>query len=306
MKPALPLALVTLLGVASWPARAADSEAPVAFHFQRHDGLHEVETLVVTREKDMGSHGRVIDRQETRTALSWRREKGGWAITGRLLSASFTRNGQAIPDPMLEATRHLTLVYHVGLDGGLERIDGLGGVRDTLASHFPPEVVAALAPLLSPEAILAREAAEWNGRYRYFDGATLQVGETIEDESPFVLPNGDTLTFRSVTRVAGREPCAPETCVRIRIDYDSDARALERLTTETASTIVRAFGADSLAPSASGARVSGSVSRLLHPGTLHVRSEKATRVMRMTVRVPGYDPVAAVVTETRERSYAPK
>jgi hypothetical protein len=297
------LALLALgWAIAAAPALAAGET--VHFHFARPDGDREVETLVMTREKDLGALGKVVDRQETRTSLSYRREKGGYAITARVLSTKTTRDGQAMSDPMSEALRHLTLVYHVGPEARLTRIDGLGGVLDTLKAHFPPELVKSLEPMVTPRVLFAREAAEWTGRYQFFVERTFEIGQRIVDESPFVLPNGDTLSYRTVTTIAGREPCGGDSCVRVETEYDSKAGALDRFTTEAAGQMTRATQ-DSTAVSTSGSRVSGTLSRLVAPRTLRIHSEKATRITHMTITVAGHDPVAMVMTETRERSYAP-
>lgn len=157
----------------------------------------------------------------------------------------------------------------------------------------------ALAPVMSPEAIQAREAAEWNGRYHYYDDAILAVGDRIEDQVPFTLPTGDTLSYRMVTMIAGRDSCAGETCARIQVAYDSDLGAANKLVSEMSSKLFHALDADSIAPSSSGTRVSGTCDRLVHPGTLQIHSETAKRVMWMTIRMAGHDPVDAVMTETR-------
>jgi hypothetical protein len=287
------------------PLLAAPGGADSTFHFRYapRDGFHEISTLAVTSEKDLGALGRVSDRRVYRTAWDYRREANGFTVTARTISAEATRNGKPYPDAMLDVMRRIPLVYHVGPDGGLRSIDGLAGVIDTLKHHHPPEVVKALAPVLSHEAVFAREAAEWNGRYQDYHDAVLAVGDRIETRVPFTLPSGDTLSYRMIISIAGRESCASGTCARIQVVYDSDLAAVDRMLTQMSGDLFHALG-DSLGPSSSGTRISGTISRLVDPSTLRICGETSKRVLGMTIRVPGHDPVQGVMTETRVYTFS--
>src|SRR5262245_66470994 len=108
------LALATRAEAASEAAQ--DTEV---FHYRPANGAREVETRVAIRDADFGPYGKRLDRQETRTAFSYRKEKSGWAVTTKMLSSSFVRDGQRITDPMSEAVLGRTLVYPVRPDGSL-------------------------------------------------------------------------------------------------------------------------------------------------------------------------------------------
>jgi hypothetical protein len=297
------LLLAPLLAPMPAGAAPATSDSLIEFRYAPPHGHREIVTVETTTEKDLGALGRIVDRRTTRTSLEYRRVASGYTVTARTLSADMTRDGKPRADPILDVMRRLELVYNVGLDGGLRRIDGLAGLMDTLARSQPPEVAKALAPLLSPDAVFAREAAEWNGRYQDFADAALHTGDRIEAPVPFSLPNGDTLTYHMVISIAGREPCGAARCARIEIAYDSNLDAVHGMIDQVTGRIIRAAGADSLGLSSSGGRVTGTVSRLVDPATLLIRSEVTKRVMRMTVRAAGQEPVPVVMTETRTYTY---
>jgi hypothetical protein len=254
----------------------------ISFRFAPPDGTHFVQSMVTTREKSFEGIGRQVDRLESETEISLRRSGEGYVMTAKPISLKMTTDGRPAPDPVSEMLRGVVLTYRIDRDGQIQGIDGYGGLVERARQSFPPQVAEALAPLLSEQALVARETAEWNGRIGDFAGNDFAIGDSVDAEVPFTLPNGDALVYLMRISFPRLEDCAAGSCVRVEQRYDSD----------------------SLAATASGSRISGSASRLIDPRTMLIYGEVVTRTISMTMDVPGQGPVPTTLKEERSYSFA--
>jgi hypothetical protein len=276
----------------------------ISFRFAPPDGTHFVQSMVTTREKSFEGIGRQVDRLESETEISLRRSGEGYVMTAKPISLKMTTDGRPAPDPVSEMLRGVVLTYRIDRDGQIQGIDGYGGLVERARQSFPPQVAEALAPLLSEQALVARETAEWNGRIGDFAGNDFAIGDSVDAEVPFTLPNGDALVYLMRISFPRLEDCAAGSCVRVEQRYDSEADAVGKAVSETAADLASKTGADSLAATASGSRISGSASRLIDPRTMLIYGEVVTRTISMTMDVPGQGPVPTTLKEERSYSFA--
>ena len=286
IRPERRAALAPLLVCAGLALAAGGDAERVSFRFAPPDGTDCTQTLSVTRTKVFAGLGRQSDRWESVTRLVFERSGDGYTVTATPLSLEMSRDGQSVQDPVRDLLQDIVIRYRIGSDGRIRSVEGFEGLREKIQAAFPPELAVTLAPLLSEEALVARERAEWDARIGDFAGREFALGESFESELPFTLPNGESLVQTTRTSVPGLEPCAAGSCARVSVRYDSDAAGLA--------------GEAAGAPGA-GSRVSGTATRLVDPATLLIQSETGSQTIEMTVEVPGQGPVPATLTE--ERSY---
>lgn len=289
-----------LAAIAAGPAPAADGAATFTFSFAPPEGTEFVETLATERERAIAGLGRHVDRAETRSVHSVRREGEDYLLVSTLVASRLSRDDQAQSDVASRLLENVAITYRIGADGQIREIRGFDALMRKVEALLPAEVAAALAPALSEKALVARETAQWNGRIGFFAGLSLQLGQTLEGGSHYTLASGESLAYTVRTRLAALEPCPPGQCLRIEVRYDSDAAALDRPAAEVAGELSAAI--DAAEPVA--ARISGSASRLMDPRTMLVYAESSSRAIAMHVAVPGRGRVAAIQTETRRHSFA--
>lgn len=294
-----------LLACAALALGAGGDAGRVSFRFAPPDGTECAQTLSVTRTQLFAGLGRQVDQWESVTKLAFERSDDGYTATATPVSLELRRDGRPVQDPLRELLQDIVIRYRIGADGRIRSVEGFEELREKVQAAFPPEVAATLAPLLSEEALVAREKAEWDARIGDFAGREFVLGEAIESELPFTLPNGKSLVYTTRTSVEALEPCAAGSCARVAVRYDSDAAGLAEWVGETAGAIrgaVAGSTSGSVAPApGSGSRVSGSATRLIDPATMLIESETSARDIEMTLEVPGEGPVDATVSE--ERSY---
>jgi hypothetical protein len=279
-------ALAPLLACAVLALAAGGDPERVSFRFAPPDGTDCTQMLSVTRTKVFAGLGSQVDRWESVTRLDFERSDDGYTVTATPVSLEMSRDGEPVQDPVRDLLEDIVIRYRIGSDGRIQSVQGFEGLREKLQAAFPPEVAANLAPLLSEEALVAREKAEWDARVGDFAGREFALGDSFESELPFTLPDGESLVYTTRTSIPALEPCAAGSCARVSVRYDSDAAGLS--------------GEAAPAPGA-GSRISGSATRLVDPSTLLIQSETGSRKIEMTVEVPGQGAVPATVTE--ERSY---
>lgn len=303
-----PTVLSLLLAATGAAAEETGAAQTFTFRFAPPDGVRYVQKLVTTRERVLGEHGQQVDRAESETAVTMTRVEDGYVMTATPTSMKMSRDGQPIQDPISELLAGMVITYRIGQDGQVQNIGGYDQLLEKIEATFPPEVATALAPVLSEETLVARETAEWNGRIGDFAGQSFAVGDVLEAEVPFTLPNGESVVYSTRTIFSGIEPCASQsgTCVRVDLAYDSDAGALAGMASDVASDVASAAGLEAeRQPAASepGARVSGTGSRLIDPQTMLIYDETLERTIRMNIDLPGQGEVPTTLTETRQYAF---
>jgi hypothetical protein len=299
------LAGILLCALFTAPLAATAESDTVTFTFAPPDGTAFTTTLEASVEMTLGEMG--TRRQGTvmtsRTVVD--RTKDGWAVSSRLVSAEAARDGRPEANPMLQAMVGMEVVYILDADGVLLEIQGLESVREKMIQGLPPAAMHALGPALSVEAMLEREAAEWNGRVGDFLGETVRLGESRTGTSSFPLPTGGAVEFDVTTAFAERVPCPAGSCVRIRFAYGGDAaelaRAMEKITGEV---IEDAGGPKEAAPHVDEVSVEGSGERVVDPATMLIYSETIRRTIRAAIEQPGMGSVPSIRTEVREYTYS--
>ncbi len=288
---------------ASSGALAAEPDAAIHFKYAPPEGTEFVETVITTRVRSIEGSGSRVDRSESRSLHTISKHNDEYLLSSKLVFAELTRNGEAQTDLVSKLMNNVTLVYRIGPDGQLRQISGYGDLFKQAEASMPAEAARALAPLLSEAAMQARETAEWNGRIGFFVGLSPHIGQVISGDTPYTLPNGETIHYTVRTSFPRMEPCRGGSCVRIEIRYDSDTAALDKLVPGDAKDAAAAGAAQSVIPSFTGGSISGGASRLVDPQTMLIYEEHSQRTITMNVTLPGGATVPAMQRETRQHSF---
>lgn len=285
----------------------ASPPAEFVTRFQPHDGLRMTTVHRMERSRSMQGQPEVRDETESTTQGRFQRTDEGFEYAPRILASTLRRNGTPVNDPLMALLSQVRPTYVISGQGAVTTIRGFSELAVLVQARMPPEAAAAMAPLVSESALVAREQAEWNARYADFAGYRFGIGQTIDAQAPQKLPTGETLVYTVRTTFARREPCPAGACVRMEQAYDSDAAALAR----TMSGIVQQVATAAVPPasvpapvSMSAARVTGKLSRLFDPNTMLIHEERSERMLQFQVQVPGQGRMPVVQKEVRTYSYS--
>jgi len=286
------------------PANAGEGEA-VTFHFRPPDGTTFVETLKTTRKRSITGQGELADVTETDTATSIEMQRGGgYVVTTKVTRMQATRDGTPLHDPLSALLQGAAITYKIDDSAHIDDIDGFGAISEKLESVVPPKVAAALAPLLSEEALVAQASEEWNGRIGEFAGQTVMIGGRLTGKRPFTLPNGEEMQYEMSVSFPRREPCGDRSCVRIETFYDSDAAKFAEFSNEVVAKAAEESKETELADvKPKTARLTGRGSRLIDPETMLIYAETQERTIALSVEIAGQGTVPMTMTETREYSF---
>lgn len=284
-------------------AETAGSHMEVTFTYAPPDGTKLVESVVTTRDKKLEGLGRQIDVTESRVSIVIRRVEEGFLATVTPISLKMTRNGEAQSDIFSDILKDVVVTYHIGPDGRLTKIDGYAGLVDKVRKSAPPEVLTALAQTFSEEALVARDTAEWNGRIGDYAGASVTIGDTIVSDAPFALPSGETVTIHNVISFPRREPCPAGSCLRVVVQYASDAQALSELATDIVSELSEIIEAEPRTTGTSESRISGEASWLIDPATMLFYAKTMSRTISTKMQMPDRGPIPTAMKEERRYSF---
>lgn len=295
-------ALAVLLAVVL--SASALAEEPFAFRFDPTRGQDRVEItqrLHLTRTREVGELGRQSDEATAEARIVVLRTPQGYTMTVTPLSTKVTRDGQEVTGP-LATLQSLEVVYRLDREGKLVEVEGLGKAVGRVLAALPPERARAIAELVDPEALAAREKAEWDSRYGDLLGKTVRVGDVWRDRASYEVPGGPTIAYAVKTSVPRALPCAAGTCLAIETTSWSDAPAAGRRTARTA-------GAPEVAEAAAEtpqdeATIEGRAGRIIDPTTMRLFREQLERTIVATVDLPGHGPTRVRTFETRSISYS--
>lgn len=293
-----PLA-VAAQGTASLP------DGAFVFRFQPPDGTLVRQTYKLERTRSIEGQAPTRDEVETTTEGRFKRVGDGFEYSPKTVSSTALRNGAPVNDPIFGLLSKVQVTYVLSNGGEAIDVRGFGEVESLVKSTMPAPLAAALAPVLNEANLVAQQKAEWNARYADFSGGTFKVGDVLEVQAPQRLPNGETIHYTIRTRFPGWEPCPAGTCIRVVQVYESDAAALAALTEGVVGNVARAASAPQMAPRVerSGARITGSLSRLIDPKTMLIHSEQVKRTISLQVQAPGQAPMPTVQEESRTYTY---
>jgi len=273
--------ILSALGILLAIGAADAAEETVTFRFAPGDGETWTTTTATEARLELGEDGALGTQAQSLTGTARataRRREGGWTIEQTIVSMAATRNGEAVPDPVMRLMEGLTVTLALDPAGHLEGIRGFGALAERARAAFPPEVVEAMGPVLAEDALVRRETSEWAGRIGDFAGKTVRIGDAWKSKAEFPLPDGRAIAYEVRTTFAGLVPCEGRTCVRIVFAYGGDTPK-------------------------GGLGVVGEGERLVEPDTMRVHSETVGRTILTDVEAPGSGRVHATRTERRTSTF---
>lgn len=263
----------------------------ITFTFAPKDGVTCIQKLITTKEKMLGPAGTQLDESISTTRITMKRTNEGWDVIGEPIKAVIKRNGQVINHPIVNLLSNITTTYKLDNDGNLIDIKGLEKVTESINSQFPPQVAKQLAPMLNPDLLKRKEAAEWNGRIGDYLGKKVSIGDVWESEVPFTLANGTELIYRNKIYFSERVSCGKSTCVRIEQVYDSTAEGVAALVNKFVKGVAKSAKDTSVknAPkfNQKGSSINGRVIRIIDPNTMFIYKEELERTIKMEMDIPG-------------------
>lgn len=295
-------ATLALTGAAQAQNQAAAQPREFVFRFQPPDGARFKVQYTQQRVRTLEGQPPTRDESESLTEGSFRRIGNQFEYQPRIVTMSMRRNGVAVNDPTLPLLTGLQVTYVISAEGEATAIRGFDGFDTLLKSRLPPQIAAALAPLINERVLVQRETAEWNARYAEFAGGKFRIGEVIDADAPQTLPTGETLRYTVRTSFPRWESCPAGRCVRIEQIYESDATALAQTAARLTGQLMA--GTSQPAPAApAAAQISGSLTRLIDPQTMLIYTEQVRRTLTMRVQLPDRGLVPMVQEESRTYTY---
>jgi hypothetical protein len=292
------LALAPALGCRLFaPGPRPTPPVAVTFRFAPPDGLLLEQRLTTLIETHVEGFPPRRERSASRATIRFERRSPGYLVVAKLESFESMRDGRIRTDPLGELLIGVEVTYRVGEDGALQEIEGLAGIAEKAAAALPAPEDGAPAPALDEKILVARERAEWAERIGELAGATVAIGSSVEGETPYVLPNGVEIVYRTHTTFARFEPCGRARCVRVEQLFHSDPAVL--------ASLVSGGPAPAREAEPAGPAVSGSIRRLVDPDTMLLHGEELARtvVLRIEVAERGFVPVRLVERRRYEFAY---
>jgi hypothetical protein len=285
-------------------AQTASVMAPeeTEFRFAPSDGLRVQQIYRLTRVRTVEGRPAVRDQADATSEGTFKRSGDGYEYALRVVSTTMQRDGQTVTDPITALLAKLQATYVLSPAGEALEIKGYSELAALLQSSLPPQVAAAIAPVINETAMVNRDKAEWNGRYAGFSGVRFKIGDAFDSESSYPLPTGGQIIYKVRTTFAGWEPCPAGRCVRIEQVYDSDSAAMADLASAVAARVTEAASAP-VASKVTSARISGALTRVVDPRTLLIHSERVQRTIRLLANVHGSGALPSTQEETRLYTY---
>ncbi len=175
------------------------------------------------------------------------------------------RDGKEVDNPIARLLSSAVTTYKLDPDGNILDLVGYEAFIDGISRQVPTEIFEQLSPLLSIEALKAREIAEWNGRVGDYVGAEVRIGDNFVADVPYQIPGGSTINYTLHTTIAGFIPCGEKKCVRIEQAYDSQADNVAKMAGEVVSKLAQSVSPETQKsrPENSVATIKGNVKRTI-------------------------------------------
>ena len=274
----------------------------VRFAYRPPDGTKCTERATLTRVVSVGT-----DKTTTQGTMAWRavvkRTGSGYRNTNTLLSSSVTRNGQVQKNTLDGLLIGLPITYEIDRNGQLKAVKGYGEARKRLEAKLGPEQARKMPEELSEKAMVSRVKQEWKERFGEFAGRTVPIGSAMVSVRPYALPYGDQTDYYRVTRVLGRVTYAGHSCVKIRFDYHSNAKALAKLVGRPVNEITAPNGKKLRVTQMKDATVTGGGERIIDPATMLLYAESSSRDLSLKMQGPAGKPVTFTTSEKQVRTF---
>ncbi len=203
---------------------------------------------------------------------------------------------------MLAMLSEVVVTYELDRQGKILSIKGYDTLIEKMKATLPPAAVQSLSSVLSEEALVNKEKAEWDGRISSFVGQKARIGDAWTSTDQYPMPTGGAIQFYSATKLAGQARADGMDCVRIQFSYNTDENALKQFVGKLGKDIGQMTTSKSAAfkPGAGAASIVGSGERVIDPATMLIYAETLTRTIKMPMEVPGQGKVPATLVEKKQ------
>jgi len=275
------------------------AESNIKFIYNPSDGVEFIETMRMKKVQDLGKRGTVTDEITGTAEVTIVKKDDGFEMTATLLSMETKRNGQKLNDPISSMLVNLSIKYLLDHEGQLISISGYDQLIDKINSQLPPQMAQALSSVMNEEAMINKDAAEYDGRIGQFVGKEVKIGDAWQTQSQFPMPTGELINFNRITGFKEKANCGDGSCIKIEYVYDSDPAKLNGFSSQF-SNIIDVLSKGEFETNLSELKVSGKGSCLVDPKTMLLYDETMSRVITMFMEIPGEGKVLTTMKEERE------
>lgn len=273
------------------------------FQFKPSANTTYIQTLVTTRVNDLGEYGKRTEVTELKAKVVINKTETGYSIVTTPLSISMTQDGAEVENPLIPLMLELVVTYDLDEDGQLVDIQGYENLPDMMKEFFPQDVIDILEPIMNPDALFNKEAADWMGRFGLYVGQEFQSGDVWAFRDLYNLAPGRDVTYYTAVQFGAEKMINDRKCVQIKSHYNTDPQQLNTYLEGFYKNVADAFGAEALEVKIADVNISGQGERWMDPSTMLVYDEVDARTIIVKMSVEGVGEVTTSLEETREYSY---
>lgn len=294
--------VLAILAIVSFTPVPVQAEKQI-FRFRPAAETTYLQTLVTTRVRDGGSFGTQTEVVESKVKVEMDQTDTGYSVVVTPISITVSQNGEVIDNPLTPLMLEMVLTYELDQHGQLLDIRGFDKVPERMQALFAQDVIDLIEPMMNPQTLFDREAADWIGRIGIFVGQEFQSGDVWAFRDLYTLSPGVDVTYYSAIQFGGQKQIRNRNCVQIISHYNTDPTQLGRLVESSYPSVADAFGEEALRVNTTGVKIAGRGERWVDPATMLVYNEVAERTIEVTMMVEGVGDVVTTLNEKKEYSF---
>lgn len=294
------VAVLTILLTLSLPTYAEE----INFTFNPPPDLSYRQLMSSTKKLSYETGQSQTDVSQAEISIDVQKTKTGYNMTATPVSMTMFRNDQPIENPLFSILSDLVVHYDIDSNGKLLGVSGYDEFLEAARNSMPPEIINTIQSVFNKQSMTAKEMSEWNGRIGNFVGEKISLGDKWIDTTDFLLPDGDSLLFYTVTKFEELVDCNGQDCLKITFHYHSKPDSLEKKFGMEIADIIKEDTDTTVTGEITYPELYGEGYRIINPATMLIYDEYTNRTIRMVVLTQAMEPMIVTIYEEKKYDYA--
>jgi hypothetical protein len=235
--------------------------------------------------------------------INIKKNEKGYSVQTQPIKMNSKRNGQEFFNPMFFFLTNIPTIGEIDNNGNMINVTGFETLIPRAKKELSPEVMDQLILVANEESMINKTKAEWNARISDFAGETVELGEFFSGEGKFPLPNGETVTFFSIVKVADTVTLNGVDCVKIRFKNSSNPADLAKFMDKTVDELKDIFNFSANKDVDTKILITGEGYRIIDPKTMLIYYEINNRSIDIIDQEIGDESREVSTIETKEYKY---